>query len=124
MKTQQNNKMTKKELVKLLVALCKDENGVVNLSGLDFKQEDVQVVDISGMQVNGDLYQGCQEVKGKLWQACQKVEGGLYQHLQEVGRDLHQSHQMVDGNLHQARQRVRGYLDQREQNVEGNLYED
>ena len=39
--------MTKEQLVKLLVDNFKDEKGFVNLSGLDFRGEDIKGVVIS-----------------------------------------------------------------------------
>ena len=74
--------MTKEQLVKLLVDNFKDEKGFVNLSGLDFRGEDIKGVFISQMKINGDLFQDFQKVQGDLWQEAQ-----------EVGGDLHQDHQ-------------------------------
>ena len=113
---QQNNKMTKKELVKLFVSLCKDEDGVVNLSGLDFTNEKIKGVNTSFMKVNGHLYQGYQEVEGSLYQNSQKVERTLWQGNQEVNGSLHQNSQKVKGNLWQDNQKVKGNLTQNKAN--------
>lgn len=71
--------MTKEQLVKLLVDNFKDEVGNLDLSGLDFTNEDLNCVIISEMKVNGHLEQGGQEVGGDLYQNFQKVGGNLYQ---------------------------------------------
>ena len=56
------NKITKEDLVKYLVANFKNEEGIIDLSGLNFKDEEIEGVDISGMQVGGRLNQGSQKV--------------------------------------------------------------
>ena len=81
--------MTKEQLVKLLVDNFKDEKGYLDLRGLNFKDEEIEAVDIRGMKVNGDLEQGGQEVGGDLYQNFQKVKGDLRQEKQEVKRDLY-----------------------------------
>ena len=97
-----NNKMTKEELVKYLVANFKDEKGYVDLSGLDFTDEDIRGVKINLMKVDGDLNQCCQMVSG----------------------DLEQGHQMVDGCLFQTTQMVKGCLYQHSNDVRGKLIQD
>ena len=92
--------MTKKELVKFLVANFKDEFGYVDLSGLNFKDEEIEAVDIRGMKVNGDLYQSEQKVKGDLRQEDQRVEGDLHQDCQKVKGNLYQGFQEVKGDLY------------------------
>ena len=79
MKTQQNNKMTKQELVKLLVENFKTEDGIVDLCELDFTNESIQGVTISRMQVNGYLNQSRHNVGGTLSQYNSKVGGNLWQ---------------------------------------------
>ena len=80
--------MTKKGLVKFLVDNFKDAFGNLDLSKLDFTNEDIKCVNISRMKVNGVLFQDFQKVKGDLWQEAQ-----------EVGGDLIQSRQTVEGQI-------------------------
>ena len=100
--------MTKEQLVKLLVENFKDEYGYVDLSGLNFKDEEIEAVDIRGMKVNGDLYQSEQKVKGDLWQQEQEVSGDLHQRMQKVKGDLEQGEQTIGGYLYQDFQKVGG----------------
>ena len=100
--------MTKKELVKLLVDNFKDEVGNLDLSGLDFTNEDLNCVIISEMKVNGHLYQSEQKVKGDLWQQEQEVSGDLHQRMQKVKGDLEQGEQTIGGYLYQNFQKVGG----------------
>ena len=120
------------ETKKWLIANCVDENGNINLSGLDFSDFNGDI-DISNMRVKGDLRQRCQkvegnlnqanqEVKGDLYQCSQKVEGDLRQSFQEVKGMLSQSLQKVEGNLHQYCQEVKGILHQGCQKVEGKMF--
>jgi hypothetical protein len=104
------NKMTKQELVKFLVANLKNEQGYVDLTGLDFTKEDIDCVIISEMKVDGDLYQEDQTVKGDLWQDEQEVEGDLTQNRQQVQGRVMQNYQRVRGNLIQNRHKVKGEL--------------
>ena len=60
----QNNKMTKKELVKFLVENFV-KNSTLNLSNLDFTKEDIKEVIITGIRVNGVLFQDSKKVNGK-----------------------------------------------------------
>ena len=93
--------MTKQELVKLLVANFKNEKGYVDLSGLDFTNEDIKGVEIDLMKVNGDLCQSMQTVSGDLLQGFQIVEGVLSQSNQTVKRYLFQDSQKVELDLEQ-----------------------
>ena len=71
--------MTKQELVKLLVENFKTEDGIVDLSKLDFTNEDIEGVTISRMQVNGYLNQSRHNVGGTLSQYNSYVGGNLWQ---------------------------------------------
>ena len=97
-----NNKITKEELVKYLVANFKDEKGYVDLSKLDFTKEDIRGVKTNLMKVDGDLNQCCQMVSG----------------------DLDQGYQMVEGSLYQSNQMVKGYLSQHSNDVSSKLIQD
>lgn len=91
-------KMTKRELVKLMMDNFMDEFGVLDLSELDFTEFDCSV-NISHMKTNKNLYQYKQVVQGNLFQDFQKVGGDLYQSSQEVKGDLDQRCQEVCGKL-------------------------
>ena len=93
--------MTKQELVKLLVSVFKNEKGILDLSELDFSNEDLIGVDISRMKVKGNIYQRDHKVGGNLYQDSQKVEGTLYQMDQKVVETLYQDRQIVKGGLFQ-----------------------
>ena len=88
--------MTKKELVQIIKDNFTNEDGEVNIYGMDFGNCDVN---IGGLKTNGYLYQDYQKV-GKT----------LYQDHQEVGRILFQSNQKVGGNLYQYSQKVKGSI--------------
>ena len=90
----------KEEIKEWLLNNCVNKKGNLNLSGLDFSDFE-GYVDISNMNVKGDLYQ-----------SYQKVQGELYQNNQEVKSDLIQNNQKVQGDLIQNSQEVEGYLDQ------------
>ena len=90
----------KEEIKEWLLRNAVNENGSLNLSGLDFSDFEVDI-DISNMKVKGNLIQSYQEVKGELWQSNQKVEGSLYQSFQEVQGNLYQNSQEVKGILYQ-----------------------
>ena len=78
---------TKKEIRDWLLQNAVDDNGDLNLDGLDFSDFDGDVR-TSYMKVKNNLYQYNQKVGGDLLQYSQKVKGTLYQHSQEVGGDL------------------------------------
>ena len=99
-----------------------DENGNLNLIGLDFSDFNGDI-NISEMRVKGDLNQANQEVKGDLYQCSQKVEGDLRQSFQEVKGDLYQNCQEAKGGLYQSLQKVEGNLNQAYQEVKGDLYQ-
>lgn len=75
---------TKEEIKKWLLENCVDEQGNLNLSGLDFSDFD------------GDVYINALTVKQDLYQDNQIVGGDLYQNFQEVKRDLYQDYQEVN----------------------------
>ena len=80
----------REEIRSWLLENCVDENGMLDLMGLDFSGSKVDV-DISHIKVSGDLYQDYQEVKGDLLQSSQTVKGDLWQNNQEVKGNLYQS---------------------------------
>ena len=90
----------KEEIRDWLLNNCINENGSLNLSGLDFSDFEVDI-DISNMKVKGNLIQSYQKVKGELWQSNQEVEGSLYQSFQKVEGSLYQNSQEVKGILYQ-----------------------
>ena len=97
---EQENKELKsiEEVKEYLVKHRMDEDGRLNLRGLDFGECSV---DISSMKVNGNLYQMEQNVKGDLFQDEQKVGGHLFQGYQTVKGDLVQNDQKVGGEIKQ-----------------------
>ena len=111
-------KLTAKEITKWILENCVDNNGIVNLKGLDFGNKNV---DISFLKTTGNLIQSFQKVGGNLHQCKQKVGGNLYQDFQEVKVDLFQSFQKVDGYLYQSGQKVGCILFQDSQKVSGDL---
>ena len=114
--------MSKEELVKFLVDNFIDEDGDLDLSGLDFSEYDCDI-NIGHMKVSRDLYQNYQDVKLGLFQNNQKAGNILLQSEQEVGGSLFQGGQKVEGNLHQGHQTVQGDLYQGGQEVRGRLSE-
>lgn len=115
-------KMTKQELVELMIENFTDEYGALDLSGLDFTEFNCSV-DISHMKVSGTLVQNNQKVQGDLFQNNQEVQGSLYQSNQEVRKNLFQRNQYVEGDLSQCDQKVQGHLFQSNQDIQGNLWQ-
>ena len=99
-------KMTKEELVKLMIDNFSNENGYLDLSGLDFSEYDCDI-NIGHMKAPKNLFQDCQAVKSSLFQDDQNVVG-----------DLNQSGNIVRGNLYQDLQEVQGDLCQDKEDVE------
>ena len=97
------------ELKEFLLKNFLDENGDLDISGLDFSDFD-GTVDISFMTVKNSLMQANQKVGASLSQEEQRVEKNLYQDSQEVGGHLLQDRQRVGRDLVQNRQRVKGSL--------------
>ena len=71
-------KMTKRELVELMIENFTNEYGTLDLSELDFTKFDCDVI-ISGMEVARNLYQDNQEVGEDLVQEYQTVQGEIFQ---------------------------------------------
>ena len=80
--------LSKEKIKEWLLRNAVDEDGDLNLSGLDFSDFAGDVY-ISEMKVKGDLLQGNQKVEGALVQSYQKVKGDLWQSYQKVGGDLY-----------------------------------
>ena len=100
---------SKKEIRDWLLQNAVDDNGDLNLDGLDFSDFDGDVR-TSYMKVKNNLYQYNQKVGGDLLQYSQKVGGGLLQNSQKVGGELLQNSQKVKGTLYQHSQEVGGDL--------------
>ena len=114
---------TKEEIKKWLLENCVNEFGDLNLSSLDFRDFDGDVI-LSGMKVKNNLFQSHQSVGGCLYQSSQFVCQSILQNYQMVGGNLHQNFQVVKGNLFQDHQEVNGNLDQNNQNVKGCLFQE
>ena len=80
-------KLTIKDLEKILLDNFVNENGDLDISGLDFRDFNGNVY-INHMKVKGDLFQYSQEVGGNLIQSHQKVNDDLYQNQQNVIGEL------------------------------------
>ena len=91
---------TIKEIKEWLLRNAVDEDGDLNLSGLDLSDFEGNVK-LSSMKVKGNLSQGHQQVEGDLIQRYQNVKGDLIQNSQEVEGDLYQNSQEVKGDLYQ-----------------------
>jgi len=104
--------MTKEELVELIKKNFTNEDGIIDISEMDFENDHVN---ISHLKTSGDLFQYSQEGGGTLWQSFQKVGGNLLQYSQKVQRNLYQDQQKVGKNLHQGDQQVGGNLFQESQ---------
>lgn len=86
-----------------------DEDGDLMLDVLDFSDFSGNVY-ITGMKVQGDLFQDSQEVQGSLYQHYQKVQGGLHQQCQKVQGHLRQDYHEVQGNLYHGYSKYGGEL--------------
>lgn len=65
---QKGIKMTKQEIRDFLIKHCLDDNGVLDLSNLDFTGCGIRKVDISAWKVDGNMNQSFQKVNGGLIQ--------------------------------------------------------
>lgn len=100
------------EIKEWLLKNCVDEDGDLNLRGLDFSdfEGNIMINDLrvgwdlhqDSQKVGGDLFQNYQEVEVNLIQNFQSVKGKLLQHNQKVGEDLYQDYQYVKGDLFQS----------------------
>lgn len=91
-------KMTKQELVELMIENFTNEYGTLDLSELDFTKFDCDV-NISGMEVARNLVQEYQKVQGNLYQMYQEVQGEIFQEQVEnkfIGNEP--SHYSIDKN--------------------------
>ncbi len=77
---------------------CLDEDGDIDLKGLDFSDFEGNIY-LNHMKVKKKLYQRDQNIQGDLYQCCQKVQGDLFQDRQTVQKDLYQCYQKVRGEL-------------------------
>ena len=75
-----------------------DVDGDLYIDGLDFSNFDGDVY-ISGMKVEGNLFQDSQKVQGNLYQNYQTVQGNLYQSFQEVQGNLYHGNSKYGGEL-------------------------
>lgn len=80
-------KLTIKDLKKIMLDNFVNEYGNLDISGLDFSDFDGNV-NISRMKVKGDLFQFNQEVGGHLFQCYQRVGRNLLQDGQKVIGEL------------------------------------
>ena len=75
-----------------------DVDGDLYIDGLDFSNFDGDVY-ISGMKVEGNLFQDSQKVQGNLYQNYQTVQGNLHQSFQEVQGNYYCSDVQVKGDI-------------------------
>ena len=86
-KKEMKEKLTIKDLEKIMLDNFVNEYGNLDISGLDFSDFDGNV-NISRMKVKGDLFQFNQEVGGHLFQPYQRVGRNLLQDGQNVIGEL------------------------------------
>ena len=79
--------LSKEETKKWLLNNCINENGDLDLSGLDLSDFKGNV-DISSWKVGGNLFQDYQEVGGDLYQGDQEVGRNLYQDEKKAPKDM------------------------------------
>lgn len=94
------------EVKTFLLEKCINENGDLDISGLDFSDFNGDII-IGNMKVKNDLYQNNQVVGNNLIQSNQNVEGELFQRNQQVGRSLYQNFQKVGASIDQSNQVVK-----------------
>ncbi len=80
-------KLTIKDLEKIMLENFVNEYGNLDISGLDFSEFNGNI-NISRMKVKGDLFQYNQKVGGHLFQCNQKVSRNLIQDSQKVIGEL------------------------------------
>ena len=98
---------SKEEIKEWLLKNCIDEDGDLNISGLDFSDFNGNILRGS-WKVKGDLFQRDNKVQGDLIQSTNKVQGDLIQSTNEVVGDLYQSYNEVVGDLYQIYNTVQG----------------
>ena len=89
---------TIKELRDYLLDNYVDGDGDLYINGLDFSNFDGDVY-ITGMKVQGNLYQDSQNVQGDLYQNYQTAQGDLAQNSQEVQGNLYHGYSKYGGEL-------------------------
>lgn len=99
--------MTKEKLVEIIKDNFTNDEGIVDISGMDFGECSV---DISSLKTEKTLWQHSQDVNEHLYQNAQKVGQDLFQDSQEVGSDLVQNYQTVGGNLWEGIEEVGGKI--------------
>lgn len=106
----EERKLTKEEIKKWLIENCQHPHKYkcIDLSGLDFTEDDVQLVDLSGMKVP-HIVQSHHEAK-TISQEKHKVEFALAQDFQTVGSYLFQARQTVGKDLMQMSNHVSGTI--------------
>ena len=75
-----------------------DEDGDLDLTGLDFSD------------FGGDVYIGRMNVQGDLFQSVHKVQGDLYQNKHEIQGNLYQSGHNVQGDYSSLNIKVKGSI--------------
>lgn len=103
-------KLSKQELVQLLVE-CKNKDGIIDLSDLDFSKYEVGV-NLSNIKVKHSLWQNHQQVGDSLFQDTCIVGENIYQDSHIVFKNIYQTEQWCDGDLHQDESKSRRWIDE------------
>ena len=96
--------MTIQELNQLIIDNFTDDNGDVDISGMEFNCN----ADMSSMKVKGDLFQNNHKVDSYLFQNGHEVRRDLSQSSHKVRGDLYQYGHEVEGDLYQSNHEVKG----------------
>ena len=81
--------MTKKELVHIIIENFVDEDGNINLSGLDFSEYKGDVI-LNGLKSGGSIYEIHQSAEKDIVQYCQTARKNIMQVCQMAGKEINQ----------------------------------
>ena len=109
-KTETSQKLTKDELVKLLIDNFTDENGNLDLSNLNFGDFDGHIY-INNMQAKRDILQDGHYTFGDIYQYSHENKGSIYQGSHVNQDDIYQSHHENTGNVAQHKHKNHGDIE-------------
>lgn len=85
--------MTKKELVQIIIENFSDEDGNINLSGLDFSEHKGDVI-LNGLKSSGSIFEIHQSAEKNIVQYCQTARKQIIQVCQMAGKEIIQKGQI------------------------------
>lgn len=112
---------SKKRLVEYLLEHHVDEDGDVDISGLDFGEFEGDV-DISGIKSKGDIFQGLHKNNGHIEQSGHENDGNVWQYGHRNEGNIWQGGQRNEGNIWQSGHKNLGII-QKDYENNGKIFE-